>query len=161
MTAQLVGDACLALLVEFVGRRIDRIRRIHYELAGEANFSRGPIEISAGALVAWFDQASDGAHLRGHRGVWVDVFEEDPTEESRLIAQNEGKLSAFDVTALREFECIVGHETLAIRPTVNLYEDVVLGFGFELVTDAGVLAAWVDSDEFYVAVRRGQREPDA
>lgn len=106
-----------ALVDGLVGRRVIRIRRVHYVKPDQKTGATGPIEFTfVDAELVLIDVGPDGDGLRLSTGAWHDPFVEPLSAENRAYVEEVGKWTAFDVTADELYASLIGEAVRWVHP---------------------------------------------
>ena len=105
-----------ALLEAAVGTRLAATRRIHWTHGGRVDDTMGPLElVFDGGPTLLLITGSGGEWVRVDPDPWIDFVEADPTDENRAYAEEHGKLSRIDASALPGYADAVGRPLEAVR----------------------------------------------
>lgn len=144
------GDLCARL--KLPGKRIAKIRRIHFVFKGEVDRDDGPLEITfIDGSVALFRVGPDGETLDVSCLAWTDPFEEPLSSENARFINAHGKWIAFDVGELDSFKHILGEAVISIAPLV-----IDNGSGLALYLKRAIIEVKVVADDIYVSLRTRQ-----
>ena len=142
----------LSTAPELVGRKIERIKRLHYASQGETNTSDGAIELTfADGSVIMCDTAADWT-LQFFGAAWVDPFPEPISDEERSYMDRYGKWVVADVTDQAPYRALVGETISQVIPQFN---DLLELSGLVIRTDTAVLDLQMWAGELRAFVRRG------
>lgn len=146
MTPEAIRDTLAGL----IGKRIASIRRLLYVFAGRVRSDIGPIEVSfSDGSTFLFNVGPDGESLRIEEGLWRDPFQEPLSPENREFVARSGKVTAFDVSAKRPYDALIGRTVLDLQPIVGLLDKIT---GASIITDARTIRVTIGADEVLVEV---------
>lgn len=119
-------------------------------LAGRVESDNGPVEVTfSDGSTFLFNVGADGESLRIEEGQWRDPFQEPLSPENREFVERSGKVTAFDVSAKRPYDALIGRTVLDIQPIVGPLNKIT---GAAIITDAGTIRVTIGADEVLVAV---------
>jgi hypothetical protein len=96
-------------LSEFVGRQINRIRRVFFTVGAETDRRAGPMELTftpGGTLL--LDVGADGEALVVREEPWHDPFESPISTENQAWIAEHGQWTALDVSREPAYERFIG-----------------------------------------------------
>jgi hypothetical protein len=142
----------LSAAPELVGRKISRIRRVHYVFQGEANTSDGAIELTfSDGSVVMCDAAADWM-LEFFGAPWTDPFVEPLSDDDRAYVDRYGRWRAYDVTDQVPYSWLVRQTIRQAIPQLNAMLEQT---GLMIRTDDCVLDLQMWAGELRAFVRRG------
>lgn len=142
----------LASAPDMVGRRIVRVRRLHYTYQAETNTLDGPIELGfADGSVILCDTAADWT-LQFFGAAWNDPFREPLSEGDRQYVARYGKWGGHDVSGQAPYSWLVGETVRQVIPQLN---ELLELSGLLVRTDNAVLDLQLWAGELRAFVRRG------
>jgi hypothetical protein len=150
LTGGLYGEDCARLLAELEGNVVLRLRRVFWAHRALVVRDRGWVEITAGAVTGLFTTGQGGTRLRGSPNPWIEKRPQELSPVALRMIDEQGDFEPFDVSGDPLYKGIVGHKVTRVE---LIREELGRLSGFELCTNHAAMRCWVDSDEFYVAVR--------
>lgn len=128
-----------------VGRRVQRVSRVLFEMDVEDSENDGPLELQfENGEVLVLDGASDGETLKVMSEPWKDPFAEPPSAENRPFTASHGAWRKRDVSHLAPYSFAVGKP---VDKVVLLYNQFGRVGGVRLVLGGFELWFYVAGDE--------------
>jgi len=137
---------------ELVGRRVTRVRRLHYVYRGETNTVDGPIELTFGdGFVVLIDASADW-RLEFYRGAWREPFRQPLSELDREYVDRYGKWAAVDVSGTAPYGSLIGGTIDQATPQLSGQLEMT---GLLVRTEDAMLDLQQWAGELRAFVRRG------
>lgn len=134
-----------------IGTRIERIRRVLYQVGTEVDRNDGALELSfSDGSVRLYDSGPDGERLIVADRAWKDPYEGRMDEVNQAHIAEAGKWTAFDVSDESPYDRFIGAAVESVLPIATPDGRAITGM--RLCSSAGRLEASVIADELIVLV---------